>query len=76
MESDGALGLFTWSAEKLGLMYLIYIDDGDSKSYQTVAKAQSYVPLQFIVKEECRCYFKSSKICRMEIDSVRLIKNW
>lgn len=39
MESDGALALFTWSAEKLGLMYLIYIDDGDSKSYQTVAKA-------------------------------------
>lgn len=49
METDGALALFQPSADKLGLMYTTYIDDGNSKSYSTVSKAQPYGPLQFTV---------------------------
>ena len=56
MEAYGALGLFKRSQSKLGLTYKTHIDDGDSKSYSTVAKAMPYGPLVHIRKEECVAY--------------------
>ena len=53
MESDGAVALFNWSVEKLGLIYKQYVGDGDSKSYSTVCASYPYRPTEFIEKEEC-----------------------
>ena len=53
MESEGTLALFKRSQEKIGLTCKSCIGDGDSKSYATISKAMSYVPLVHIVKEEC-----------------------
>ena len=56
MESKGALAPFKWSQKKLGLTYMTYTGNGDSKLYATVLKATPYRPLVHIVKKECVLY--------------------
>ena len=53
MESECPLAFLKRFQKKIGLTYKTLIGDGDSKSYATISKAMSYVPLVHIVKEEC-----------------------
>ena len=51
MESDGAVALFNWSVEKLGLLYKQYIGDGGSKSYSVVCASNHCGLTEFTKKE-------------------------
>lgn len=53
MESDAILEGFKTSIEKRGLIYSIYIADGDTSVYKTIVQANPYHNV-FIEKIECR----------------------
>lgn len=53
MEAAGAKILYERSVGLLGLRYISFIGDGDSKVYSTLLQAALYVPAVYIQKEEC-----------------------
>lgn len=42
METAHAVAMFKWSVEKNGLIYHVYLGDGDTSSYKDVASADPY----------------------------------
>ena len=52
MESDGLVRIFKCSEKEYGFRYVRYLDDGDSKSFSEVSKANVYKDAA-MVKEEC-----------------------
>jgi len=52
MEASGAVTLYQRS-EEIGLRYIPFIGDGDSKAYSNVSQAHPYGPSVYIPKEEC-----------------------
>ncbi|MCP4483313.1 MAG: hypothetical protein GY823_01950 [Flavobacteriaceae bacterium] len=53
MEVAGIKDMYARSEEKYGVRYTVYVGDGDSSSYSTIANAKPYGPDIDIVKKEC-----------------------
>ena len=74
MKVDAAIEMFRRSLENLGVRFLYYVGDGDSKTYTGILKAAPYGETE-VTKKECVGHVQKRigtrlRACKKNMDSV------